>query len=417
MSKEWIHQRMNLLRKQAGFAFNQDLVISILLCLMSGRDKHLILTASPQRLPEVAHMAALITRSLFGFSTASVVCQADQRPAALIQSLFAATIEDYMDISTANAAAVTPIDHRPNRNGDVHDPVLSTTTARARSGTQSLYFHTDSPASLSSFRNMAHRSYNENEGSIRGLHPVSPIDFTMASTSSAAGRRRSPPQMRYGPSTSDGLGRRSDATPASARNKESEAFGADISIRSSGRLAQAAIIQNLNATDLAVQATLLETLTDRELAQLIVAKELKIGNARFVVPKPHFLVILVLPRECKPSLSSQLEIQVLANHASKVHIDIDITRYIRDIVVGVRAHPLVQGGLTARTSQDLIQVTRSLAAIFQRDYLTPDLVSIAASKVLGHRIRLHTASTANEKRKVSPADVVAEILRVVYVPM
>lgn len=61
MSKEWIQQRMALLRKQAGFAFHQDLAISILLCLMSGRDKHLVLTAAPHRLQEVAQMATMVS--------------------------------------------------------------------------------------------------------------------------------------------------------------------------------------------------------------------------------------------------------------------------------------------------------------------------------------------------------------------
>ena len=59
-SKEWIQQRLAILRKQAGFAFHNDLFISILLCLISGRDKHLILTAAPHRLPEVSQMATLV---------------------------------------------------------------------------------------------------------------------------------------------------------------------------------------------------------------------------------------------------------------------------------------------------------------------------------------------------------------------
>ncbi|RCH95891.1 hypothetical protein CU098_011644, partial [Rhizopus stolonifer] len=68
--KEWIKTRMAILRKQAGFSFNQDLFISILLCLMSERDKHLVLTAPPERLTEVSHMATLISRHLFGFTVA-----------------------------------------------------------------------------------------------------------------------------------------------------------------------------------------------------------------------------------------------------------------------------------------------------------------------------------------------------------
>lgn len=61
-SKEWIKTRMAVLKKQAGFAFNQDLFISILLCFISGRDKHLILTAPPDRLAEVTQMASQVTR-------------------------------------------------------------------------------------------------------------------------------------------------------------------------------------------------------------------------------------------------------------------------------------------------------------------------------------------------------------------
>ena len=59
-TKESIQQRLAILKKQAGFAFHNDLFISILLCLISGRDKHLILTAAPHRLPEVSQMATLV---------------------------------------------------------------------------------------------------------------------------------------------------------------------------------------------------------------------------------------------------------------------------------------------------------------------------------------------------------------------
>ncbi|KAI7880371.1 hypothetical protein K492DRAFT_130188 [Lichtheimia hyalospora FSU 10163] len=137
------------------------------------------------------------------------------------------------------------------------------------------------------------------------------------------------------------------SAPSPSIRRDSEL---DITARSSGKLAQAVVIQRLDDADPLVQATLLE---------LIVTKELKMGNARYTVPKPHFLVILVLPRTHeRSSVSSQLEIANLAMQASRVFINIDITRYIRDIVVGVRTHPLVQGGLTARASQDLVKVTR-----------------------------------------------------------
>ncbi|KAI8148713.1 hypothetical protein BJV82DRAFT_506151 [Fennellomyces sp. T-0311] len=139
---------------------------------------------------------------------------------------------------------------------------------------------------------------------------------------------------------------------ASSSRKESD-YGLGESVlrsSSSGKLAQSVIIQKLDDADETVQATLLE---------LIVAKELKISNARYTVPKPYFIVIVVLPRNRdRSATSSQLEIKALMSQVSRVHINIDITRYIRDIVVGIRTHPLVQGGLTARASQDLVAVTK-----------------------------------------------------------
>jgi hypothetical protein len=55
-SKDWIRDKIQNLRRQSGIAFNQDLFISILLCLISGPGRHLILTASEDQLPNVTSM-------------------------------------------------------------------------------------------------------------------------------------------------------------------------------------------------------------------------------------------------------------------------------------------------------------------------------------------------------------------------
>ncbi|KAI8969947.1 hypothetical protein BDF20DRAFT_826413, partial [Mycotypha africana] len=116
------------------------------------------------------------------------------------------------------------------------------------------------------------------------------------------------------------------------------------------RIASAVIVQELNNSHESVQALLLE---------LIVAKELRIANVRYNIPKPFFLIIAVLPHGYnRLAISSQLEIKALSEKANRVHVSIDINRYIRDIVVGIRTHPLVKGGLTARCSQDLVIVLK-----------------------------------------------------------
>lgn len=95
---------MAFLKKQAGFSFNQDLFISILLCLISGRDKHLILTAPPNRLSEVTQMAAQISRCLFGFTTAKIVCHENQNRADLIEDLFSTRDESEVSLDRLNAS-------------------------------------------------------------------------------------------------------------------------------------------------------------------------------------------------------------------------------------------------------------------------------------------------------------------------
>lgn len=120
-----------------------------------------------------------------------------------------------------------------------------------------------------------------------------------------------------------------------------------------------------------------------------------------------------------------------------VNVNVDIIIYIRDIVVGIRTHRLVHCGLTARASQDLVLVVKALSALFKREYVTPDLVSIAAEKVFSHRLVLKEESRTQKEiaesihsddqselnsllsqpSDILPADIVMEILRVVHVPV
>lgn len=71
----------------------------------------------------------------------------------------------------------------------------------------------------------------------------------------------------------------------------------------------------------------------------------------------------------------------------------------------------------------MLIVFRSLATLFEKDYLTPDLVTIAAEKVFSHRLHVlaineHDDQMEREDMDANlPSDIVAEILRIVYVPV
>lgn len=104
-------------------------------------------------------------------------------------------------------------------------------------------------------------------------------------------------------------------------------------------------------------------------------------------------------------------------------MNIAVSRYVRDIVVGIRTHPKVKGGLTARCSKDLMTVTKSLAALFERDYLTPDLVLIAVERVISHRLhilQINSQDDQMEKEEMNTAvalGIIEEILNIIYVPI
>ncbi|KAL0077082.1 hypothetical protein F4703DRAFT_1882101 [Phycomyces blakesleeanus] len=192
------------------------------------------------------------------------------------------------------------------------------------------------------------------------IHPISPVDFTLSMKRERMAKRQQ-------------MGSRGDRWEAEEPKRPQI-----------NRLPQCMIVQSLDQANPIIQAALLE---------LVVTKELNLANTRYNLPRPFFLLI-VLPQDYNHSLiSAQLldrifvsytigestqtlpssgrfhlgrraalvkseEIKQLGDRAAEVHIDIDISRYIRDIVVGVRTHPLVIGGLTARASQELVLVTK-----------------------------------------------------------
>ncbi|KAF9161719.1 hypothetical protein DFQ26_004211 [Actinomortierella ambigua] len=143
------------------------------------------------------------------------------------------------------------------------------------------------------------------------------------------------------------------------------------------RLAQAIILDGLENASQEVYAILLE---------MIITKEINDRN-RYLLP--DLIVIAVFNTPKVPSnIPKQLDWDELAKRMKRVTVSNDMMRYIRDIVVGIRTHVDVDGGLTPRASQDLVTVVKTLAAIFQTSYVTPDLLIIATEKVISHRLEL-----------------------------
>ncbi|KAG0049619.1 hypothetical protein BGZ83_005544 [Gryganskiella cystojenkinii] len=80
----------------------------------------------------------------------------------------------------------------------------------------------------------------------------------------------------------------------------------------------------------------------------------------------------------------------LTKRMKTVTVSTDMMRYIRDVIVAVRTHEAVHGGLTARAALDLEAIMKTLSAIFQSKFVTPELLTIAAEKVFSHRLQLRS---------------------------
>ncbi|MBN2724117.1 MAG: MoxR family ATPase [Deltaproteobacteria bacterium] len=76
------------------------------------------------------------------------------------------------------------------------------------------------------------------------------------------------------------------------------------------------------------------------------------------------------------------------NIINNVTISESLMRYILSIIRWTRRHPQTELGASPRAGIALIRATKAIAALYGRDYGTPDDVKFLAPYVLSHRLRL-----------------------------
>ncbi len=98
----------------------------------------------------------------------------------------------------------------------------------------------------------------------------------------------------------------------------------------------------------------------------------------------------------------------------EMYVDDKIRRYILEIVHATREHEDVALGGSPRASIALFRTAQALAAIGNRDFVTPDDVKKMVLPVLGHRIILKPESRL---RKITVTSVLKEVLDEISVPV
>lgn len=105
----------------------------------------------------------------------------------------------------------------------------------------------------------------------------------------------------------------------------------------------------------------------------------------------------------------------------------EVAQYVHNVVVFLRLHRAVAGGISARSGNDLLElakcVSKILAILFAADgsrcltplhgidYLTPSIVALAAKKVFRHRLRIAGPEDDRSIQYGSDKKVIAQILK------
>jgi MoxR-like ATPase len=117
--------------------------------------------------------------------------------------------------------------------------------------------------------------------------------------------------------------------------------------------------------------------------------------------------------EIKPIVSAGqfLDLQHLVE--SDIYTDKSIIDYISKIVRATRQHPKVEVGSSPRGGLSLIKISRAMALINGRDFVTPDDVKEFTNDALAHRIILKIEENLEG---VNPRDIVDDIVKNIPAP-
>jgi len=116
--------------------------------------------------------------------------------------------------------------------------------------------------------------------------------------------------------------------------------------------------------------------------------------------------------DIRPVLTRE-DILALIKLSRSVYVEQNIQKYIATIVEATRNHRFVKIGASPRGAIALYLLSRSIALMRGRDYVTPDDVKYVAHAALSHRIILRGEAKISN---VTPDDVIDNILEKVEAP-
>ncbi len=107
------------------------------------------------------------------------------------------------------------------------------------------------------------------------------------------------------------------------------------------------------------------------------------------------------------------ELPVLRGSLSGIVVREEVIRYVVDLIRATRKHSSILVGAGPRATQALLLSSRAHAALFGRDYVTPDDVKAMIHGVLDHRLILRPEF---ELEGLTVAEVILKLLQEIAVP-
>jgi len=126
----------------------------------------------------------------------------------------------------------------------------------------------------------------------------------------------------------------------------------------------------------------------------------------------HALVNKTLLAEVKPVLSVA-QIQAARGIIRNLFVEPKLLEFIAKIVNETRNNPSLHLGASPRASLAIVHSAKALAAIQNRDFVTPDDIITVAIPVLAHRILL---SPEKEMEGITTTDIVNQIIKRLEIP-
>lgn len=114
-----------------------------------------------------------------------------------------------------------------------------------------------------------------------------------------------------------------------------------------------------------------------------------------------------------PAVISKADILQAQSEINDIYVHSDLYDYITSIAEATRCKPDVVLGVSPRGCIALLKVSKGMAAVNNRAYVTPDDIKAAAVPVLAHRLILKTSASM---KKNADAEIISEIIENIPVP-